>query len=258
MKLSLAVVSSNENEDYLSCFPIVKEMWNKIVGIDCKLILVASQIPEKYMKYKDDIILFKPIKKIHTTFISQCIRYLYPALMNNIDGGIIVSDIDMVPLNKDYFINSIHTFNNTDFVSYRDVVLKDNQIVICYNVALYHVYSSIFNINTENDIVNLLKKWYNDIKFDGKHGGKGWNTDQKLLYDYVMKWNNITKSYKYLSDDITNFRRLSRGNPYIENILNNENSEIIKNNKYCDFHMLMPFYKYENDNIKIIKYLMNE
>lgn len=82
MKLSCALIASNDNPLYLDFWPIVKKAWNDIVGIDCKLVLVSDNIPDVYQNDKD-IILFKPIGNINTAFIAQNIRLFYPALLNN-------------------------------------------------------------------------------------------------------------------------------------------------------------------------------
>lgn len=252
MKLKCAIVSCNENKNYLDCWTLVKKMWNECVGIPCKMILIADTIPKKYLCYSDDIILFKPIHKMHSVFIAQCVRFLYPSLMTNIDGGIIMSDMDMVPINGNQFVDIIENYSDDVFISYRDVLLNENQIAICYNVATPKTFSDIFNIHSEKDIRNLLKRWYSEIKYDGKHGGKGWCTDQVKLYKFVMQWNQITNLYIALNDKKTHFKRISRGNPILQKILNDEESEEIKHIKYWDFHMLMPFDKYESDNLKII------
>ena len=48
------------------------------------LILINDKIPDYLLKYKNDIILFKPIENMNTAFQAQCIRLLYPCLLNNI------------------------------------------------------------------------------------------------------------------------------------------------------------------------------
>ena len=42
----------------------------------------------------------KPIENISTSFISQYIRILYPAILNY-KSGILITDIDMLPMNRD-------------------------------------------------------------------------------------------------------------------------------------------------------------
>jgi hypothetical protein len=251
MKPECVLISCNLNMDYITCFPIVKKMWNELVGIRCVLVLIANEIPPELKMYENDIILFHPIEGINTASTAQCIRCLYPALLTDVENGILISDIDMVPMSKSYFFDSINKFDNNKFISYRNLMLHCRQISICYNIGTSKTYSEIFNIKTVDDIVNLLKKWFYGLDHDGKRGGKGWSTDQKKLFEYISKWDAATHNYIALSDDFTNFRRISRGDRQLSNIIKNNKKEIMEG-VYSDFHMFMPFYKYEDENLNII------
>ena len=73
-----------------------------IPSVDIKIILIADTIPKKFLKYKNYIILFKPLENIFT-YISQYIRLLYPCILNY-KNGILITDIDMVPMNRFLFL----------------------------------------------------------------------------------------------------------------------------------------------------------
>ena len=63
-----------------------------------------------------------------------------------------------------------------------------------YNIAKAKYWKEIFSITNENDIRDFLIKNYNN-EYDALHGGNGWFSDQKLLYNYVIsKWQK-KKSY---------------------------------------------------------------
>lgn len=251
MKPECVLLSCNLNMDYITCFPIVKKMWNEVIGIRCVLVLVADEIPPELKIYKDDIILFHPIEGINTASIAQCIRCLYPALLTDVENGILISDIDMAPMSKSYFFDNISKFENNKFISYRNLMLNCGQIPMCYNIATSKIYSEIFNIKTVDDIVNLLKQWFCGLEHDGKRGGKGWNTDQIKLYEYISKWNATTCNYIALSDQSTNFKRLCRRDRKLSEIVKNNKKEIIEG-IYSDFHMFMPFYKHKDRNLNIV------
>lgn len=91
------------------------KLTREIVGIPCTLILIADELPV-HMLNDTDVILFRPIKGIHTAFQAQCIWLLYPCIISNAEG-VIISDIDMIPLNKAYFVESIQDVSNTSFFS---------------------------------------------------------------------------------------------------------------------------------------------
>ena len=264
MKIDLSLVASDLNTDYLDFFPLVLKTWKNIVGIDIKLILISMQIPENLIDYKYNIILFKPIENIPTAFQAQCIRILYPCILNN---NIIISDMDLIPLNKTYYVDNIKNLSDDSFVIYRNVLEDINQYPICFCAANSSIWKKIFNINTEEDIREIMKHWYsqipeNDYKISNPYS-LGWALDQLQLFYSVNKWNkNIIK----LNDKETVFNRLDRCD--IEYIKSNK--ELIKNNInkgiYSDFHLPKPYNKYKeivdylifNNFSKINKFILKE
>ena len=112
MKLDICIVACDLNTDYTQFFEIVNYSWFKFVGIKTKFLLISSFIPEDLQSFKDDIILFEPIKNIPTAFQAQCIRVLYPALLTEFTGSIIISDMDLIPLNKSFYLDNIKDFDD--------------------------------------------------------------------------------------------------------------------------------------------------
>jgi hypothetical protein len=265
MKIDLCLVASDLNSDYLDFFPLVLETWKVIVGIDVILILISEYIPGNLLEYKDNIILFKPIENIPTAFQAQCIRILYPCIF--MDKNIIISDMDLVPLNQKYYTDNVAKYNDDSFIIYRNVLEGINQYPICFCLANSHIWKDIFRINTVEDIINTLKTWYlnipeNDYKISSITSF-GWAFDQLQLFYSINKWNkNIIK----LTDKITGFKRLDRIlNDYdidikirhekdINYIRNNKEQikENINNGVYSDFHLPKPYSKYKD----IFNYLL--
>jgi len=250
MKIDLCLVACDLNTDYIDFLPIVINTWKDVVGIDVKVILISNFIPEKFLLYKDNIILFKPIENIPTSFQAQCIRVLYNCLFVN--KNIIISDMDLIPLNKTYYIDNIKDFGEDCFIIYRNVLENIKQYPICFCAANSNIWKEIFNINNEEDIIYILKKWYsqfpeNDYKISCAFS-LGWAMDQLQLFYSVNKWGkNIIK----LTDKDMSFNRLDRED--IEYITNNKEEIKININKglYTDFHLPKPYIKYEG----ILRYL---
>ena len=66
MKLDCVLSAVNENTIYIDFIPIFIETWKKLyTDIDIKIILIAKKIPEKYLCYKNNIILFEPIVSLY-------------------------------------------------------------------------------------------------------------------------------------------------------------------------------------------------
>lgn len=250
--MDCVLTAVNENKLYIDFIPIFIKTWYKLYpNVDVKIILIANKIPNNLLIYRYNIILFKPLKNISTAFISQYIRLLYPAILNY-KNGIMITDIDILPMNSTYYTENIKKYSNNKFIYYRNVLLKKKQIAICYNVATNKVWSDIFNINSLNDINIRLTNVYNKINYINGHGKKGWFTDQKDLYLYIMEWNKKTNNFVFLNDKETNFNRFNRKNILLNLNLNNSTTNNIinniKNNKYTDYHCLRPYNKYKHFN----------
>ena len=182
MKLDCVLTAVNENELYIDFIPYFIKVWNKLYpNVDIKIILISNNIPKNLKNYKDNIILFKPIKNISTAFISQYIRLLYPAILDY-ENGIMITDIDIVPMNNIYYTENISKYDNNKFIYLRNFVWSNKEYAMCYNTATNKVWGEIFNIKTKQDIINRLNDVYKNNKYVDGHGNIGWSLDQLHLY----------------------------------------------------------------------------
>jgi len=268
MKLDCVLSSCNLNETYLNFLPTMIKAWNiALPFVDVKVIVIIDNNDEKIMvsnkfnEYIDNIIFYyRKNKTISTAFISQYIRLLYPSLLTNYKGGILTTDIDIIPINPNYFNNTKIT-NCTDdcFIYYRDDCLYMNQIAICYNIATPIIWSEIFDINSLNNIDNKLFEVYSNLTLydeNNKSIQNDWATDQKHLYDKVMEWNNYKSNNKfiYFKDSEMNYNRLCRDK---FSFLTNDIKTNIINKNYSDYHMLRPYDQFKHINDEIINLLSN-
>lgn len=226
MKIDCILTSTNTKKEYIEFIPLFIRSWQKLLPfVDVKIILISDSIPEEYKNYKDNIILYQKEKNISYKFISQYIRILYPSILNY-KNGILISDIDMIPINEKYFTNKILEYNDNNLIVYRNILTSIEQVPICYNVATSKIWSKIMNIKNIDDINNNIKKIFNRIEYEEKKAGKGWGVDQMELYTKLKMSENVI----YLVE--TKFKRLDRGKIPVRNKL----EEIINNKKVYDYH----------------------
>lgn len=240
MKLDCVILSSNDNPDYLEFWPIVSEAW-KLMGVEPVLIYTG----ENQLNLKGNIINFK-INNINSAFVAQNIRILYPSLFEN--KNVIVSDIDNLPLSRNYFLNSISNVLDDSFVIYRPNACPENMISMMWNAGNSSTWYEIFNIKNENEIEKTLKKWFNK-KYVLQ--GKGWYTDQIKLRKYVNKFasKNGSRIIK-LNDEELGFHRFNRNNlDYHFKLMSEKNT-----NRFTDFHMPRPYSDYEELIIKVFEF----
>ena len=254
MILDCILTAVNENPLYLEFIPLFIKTWNKLYpAVDVKIILIAKEIPEDYLQYKDNIILFEPIQNVLTSYISQIIRIFYPCILKY-NNGVMITDIDMIPMNRSYYTDNIKKYDNNKFIYLREkVCFNHRQIAICYNVAIPTVWNEIFDINSLEEIKNRIIDINKKTKIVAGHGKRGWATDQITLYNKVMSWNKKTNHLICLKESETGFNRLGRNRKF--NIKDRIVQENIKNGIYTDYHCLRPMKKYSDINYTIFNLL---
>lgn len=253
MKLDCVLTAVNENPLYLDFIPLFVNTWKKLYPqVDIKIILIANDIPEQYREYGDYIILFNTIEHISTNFISQYIRILYPCILDY-KNGVLITDIDMIPMNKTYYTKNIDQYDDSKFIYYREnICFNYKELAICYNVATPYIWNEIFNINSINCIIRRLKGVYESIEYIEGHGKPGWSTDQKHLYEYVMRWDTQTNNLVCLKENKTKFKRLDRHTFDVNNRILLTN---ISHGLYTDYHCYRPYKQYKTINDKIFNLL---
>ena len=233
MKIDLVLTACNNNNSYLNMYPIVYKIWKTRFNLDCYLILIDNKIPDFLLPYENYIILYPPIEGISSIYIAQTIRILYPALFDN--KNILISDMDIIPISKYHFIDSIKDISDDIFVSYTNRYLKQKMIAICYNAANSNIWKKVFSINNINDITELLKKWY-DNDYEGIKNTKGWFLDQQKLFEYVIKYKTNGNNIIFLEDKNIGYNRLDKGAKDIEFMLKNHKT-LLDNFNYSDMHI---------------------
>ena len=239
MLLSDVLTSTNMNPLYYKYIPFFIKAWKKhFPNINIHIIVISNKLSEELQPYKHYIKLFPELQNINTAFIAQTIRILYPAILKNATGGIIITDMDMLPMGKKYYIDQIKDIDSSKFVCYRplDCVGKD-EMVICYNIAHYNIWSDIFNIKNEEDIKNILYNIYSNNNYSGQHGGIGWSIDQLYLYKKTQEWNTRTKSLCILQKNI---------HVIMHNLLQKQNNYYVRLWKYIDPEIIKYFLSYDN------------
>lgn len=232
------ILSSDANPTYLEFWPLVARAWKDRIGIKPTLALIAEDdvVVDTTL---GEVIRIKPIEGISTAMQAQVIRLLLP--IHFPDEISIISDIDMLPLNKEYFINSVANIPDDMFVVYRDMAYGPDSLrfPMCYNVGKGSLFSSIFNVHSIEEIPAKIKEW---ASFNW-----GWATDEVALYTYVRGW-------KYFKDKCVFLHHTSMEPQRIDRVAWGYDKEKLKNNYYIDAHMVRPLNKYYSE----IKELAND
>lgn len=200
-KIDRVVLATNDNPDYIQFWPIAAKAWQEIVGVRPTLALIGGQDVQVDESY-GDIIRFEPIPGIPTSFYAQCVRLLLPCLFPT--EGCVLADIDLIPLQKRFFTKKIARIPDDHFVVYRNKAywFFKKRIYMCYNAARGETFRDIFGIQTYEDIPRLIKEWWQI--------GFGWDTDEKMLYRCLKKWDKRKTNVKKLGYSKGSKRRIER------------------------------------------------
>jgi|APSaa5957512535_1039671.scaffolds.fasta_scaffold21804_3 hypothetical protein len=249
MKIGCVLTACNEKPLYADFIPVFVDAWKALFpNITVRIIYVSNDnVPDKFSDYKEHIIHYKPPHNVSSAFVSQYIRILYPSIID-CDGAIIISDIDMLPMNTDYYTLPLEKIPEDKFVIMRShVLVKLKQYPICYNVAHQNTWSALNNIGSEDDITAKLCTVFSNITYVDGDKKQGWSVDQIDLYNMVQS--SVKVSIVFLTDKHTNFKRINR--KYVRNA---SDDKIISGN-YSDYHALRPYYKFKEENDRIVQAL---
>ena len=239
MKIDYAIMGSNLNPMYLDFWPIISKTWKEIFNIIPVLGLICDKNSDLIEDEFGLVKKFKAIDGIDTGLQSQIVRHW---LTKELSGNIVISDIDMVPLSKEYFINQIKNFDETKFY----VMSSDNsecnnnkEIPMCYNIASSKFYSEILDIGNN----------WEDFAFKLNSMNFGWTTDQNYLWVKVQE--QIAKNPESV---VLLNRGWSRGaDRRIDRLWWNYNPNLVKEGYYIDSHLLRPY----NENKEKVNNLIN-
>lgn len=238
MKLTKVILVCNDNSLYYKYANDVYDLWEKRIKIQPHLFIISDHPIN--VDFGNRIVQYiKPIPNIPTAFQSQVIRLLLPCLFK--DEYVIITDIDMLPIQKKMFRKIIKHLNDNMYIQY----FQNYQM--CYNCAKGETWQKIFNIYKTSEMKLLIKKWYKE--FSGMH-----TTDQHVLKKYLSTYQGPKIILTSYLPSKTVIKRLSTySDTAILFKIKNENI-----NEYVDFHVHgifhdpinTPFYK------NIVKFLL--
>lgn len=214
MILTTVIGSVNSNSQYYMFIPKQIAFW-KHFNINFIAIFIGEKIPEELNDYSQNIILWNRNLNLNHSYVGQNLRIYCASLINLPDDEIVmITDMDMLPMNDIYYKKDIENYTKDDFIYYREI--DGNQIYMCYNAAHPDTWKKVFGISNENDIEKRINETY-DFNYSGIPGHTGWFIDQVIMYKYLINYPHLKVLQrkikrlemwdfkKMLSDGKTNF-----------------------------------------------------
>lgn len=244
-----AVIGCTGDEKYCWYIPIVIWAWNKF-GIGVILFLPESSKTNpkihlclSYIDNKDDVnkVCYFDMPNHKEATASQCVRLYASALDLPEDETLIISDIDMIVLNTEYFLptsDGIIDIYGADLV-------PPNQYPICYGIANVMTWRKLIGEGTPQQHLDRL---LGHIECDNMRGNY-WSTDQENLYNLIHSNDEV---------DYRLFNRARQGTTFADHRLDRDDSFILErlSPDIVDYHMNRPGYEPHNFQIimEVLKY----
>lgn len=234
LELRRVILSTNNDPNYIEFWPVVAPLWSQM-GLRPTLALIADENCSIDTSL-GDVIRFPPLPDVLESLHAQVIRLFLPVLFP--EDGCIISDIDMIPVAQDYFIEHAKECPDDGFLVYR--AKAASQYPMCYNAAKGKVFREIFGISSIQQIPGMVRQF-------SEHG-LGWNTDEILLCAYLQEWEKAGGTAVRLghTDD---FRIDGRNWDVI-----NDRLDIAE---YTDFHCKRPYSKHKQAIDLVVAKLKN-
>lgn len=198
----VAVISCNDNKDYLFYLPVVIDGWFKL-GYDVHLFYMGGLLPKmtanipKIHNRNLTVEIIKPINGIDDVTLVQCSR-LFAACYFADDMQIVTSDVDML-VKKDMFTpkGSIDTYG-------RD--LTDWHYPICYISMSAKKWREVMGIDiTESLEANMeriikAEPWHNS-----NESWQRWGTDQEIITKKLESVKGFVLHHDRGVDEVTGY-----------------------------------------------------
>jgi hypothetical protein len=195
--------------------------------------------------------IIRKIKKVNNHdegFQSQICRLFIPKHYPN--ETLITSDIDMFPIDKDYFTKTTTPYNENSLVIFTSNAYENdgstlnnkNKYPICYNAAMGKTFSEILDLNCNfEEFCDRL--WQNHPK---------WDSDETYLAQVVNRFHDQKRIIKLRREFYNSYAegRIDRGNWSYTQF-------DFRHKEYKDSHCLRPYKRYRKEINELIKNIYN-
>lgn len=248
MRPDIVIHSSDSNPYYLDFWPLVSKVWKVRFGIEPLLVFIGDEttpIDETYGK----VIRMKPIDDIPLYLQCQWVRFWIPTQYP--DKVCLISDIDMFPVSKQYFVNQIEPISDSKYVH-----LNPNHqfIPVCYHVAKGSMFKEILDIDDDWEVsmrnlhnLNLGHDCTRDDPSNPVLRGKiNWGAEEEY----------ITRKIRARTDT-DRFVFLTRNHRRIDRSYWVWTPENIKADMYADAHSIRPYSQHKQEIDALVNVLLN-
>ena len=179
MNIDWVVISSDEKPTYADYYHFTASQWRHL-GFKVCYVKVAEE-PEEIAKTEYGLkVTLQSVEGVSPVLQGQIAR-LYAARLLP-PSNMLISDIDMIPVNAEYFRKCAEGFDADNFLLYSGQP---------YGVVPY--YPMCYVLGNTNHFIDVLEidQSFKDfaLKLRDYHNSE-WNTDEKYMYDKLVNYKN--------------------------------------------------------------------
>jgi len=243
MKIDYAIHSVDDNPLYADFWPLVSKIWKKRMGIEPILLVVKKSDTFKESDYDSSygtIINVNPEKEYEIYLQCLWIRYWYPSQMP--EKISIISDIDMFPISKKYFIDQIYNIDDEKYVHLN--YFHDN-LPSCYHVSKGKNFKKVLDLpKTFNESLKQLCS--SELKSTNHMGFSKWGIDES----YATK-----KVFEYPNKNEISLLKRKGGNDRIDRSCWHYDESLLDKDHYIDSHSVRPYQRYKKEIDELVEKL---
>lgn len=232
MKIHFAIMACDDNELYAGLWRPVKEAWKKL-GIEPLLIYIGQK--KSGVQFDPNVLYFEPLEGIKTSFQAQIARIWAFKLINETETNAIISDVDMMPLSKEYFtVNALKADEET-ILSYSSDAYQQQEIPMCYILANTKLMAGLIEAKT----------WPEFAYWMALETGQGWGGDQWFITSTLKKYSKVIHLERGWNEAGQASRRIDRDDwRYHDNR--------VKEGFYFDAHLPRPYSQHKETIDKLL------
>lgn len=228
MKADYAVISSDDNPLYKDFYPIVAKRWFEL-GFKTYYVNITDEDSIEQTEY-GIIHKIKKIDSLPSGFQSQVVRLF---VANFIDANLLMSDIDMLPINGDYYNQYNNEYSGNNIILFSGQPYGVNPYFpMCYVLASSKTLKECLGFSKVN-----FEKYCKKL---AEHYTIKWNADEHFMYDMFSQHRDLL---------LIKNRNFSRR---INRIDWNYDIEKLKQGYYIDSHMLRPYSLHKGSIDKLV------
>lgn len=241
MKIDKAIMSCDDKRYYLDFWYPVSKVWKKKFNIHPVLILFGDKNKLNVSEEFGTVVEFKTDPNILPHIQAQWARYWYPKTEPNTTW--LISDIDMFPVSKNYFINSLASVRDDAYINLN---ANGDYFPACYNGGTGKTFKEVLQLHdTWEESIREVDRRSKEINYNhipesfsvyepNQTHMANWGIDESYSIEKIKKFSDRSRIIRVERPGGFCARRLDRASWKLE-------EDKVLSEWYNDCHSIRPY-----------------